>query len=432
MRVTPGHPGGQPAVTTIRRLGSTIGRVASGKGVVALQLDLASSEVNQDPVGFAASVLPNGPVQWSDTHRGWLVLSHAAVSDAFRETRLSADRIEPLQRLADERPEEFAKAVELLSGWMIFRDPPAHTHLRDPVRRALTPRVVDGLRPVIDGLVEQLIAELPRQDPYDFRTEFAEPLPALVIAALLGVPGSERHEFKRWSDGLAEIVFSVRPGTVPTTAVAEAVDDFTEFFGGLIDHRRRHPGDDLISAMVQGGADRLTAMELIGACTLLLFAGHETTTNMLVSSIHLLAGHPEQRRRLVDGEVSTTAADELLRVAGPAKSMVRRVGPEPFRFHGVDLEPRQKTFLVILAANHDPAVFDDPGALDLGRQPNPHLGFGWGLHHCLGAPLARMELTIALRALYRQFPDLRPTEPDRPWSGNELGRGIGKLSVIAS
>lgn len=393
-------------------------------------VDLAASEVNQDPAAFAASVLADGPVQWSDHHGAWLVLSHQAVSAAFRDTRLSADRIEPLQRLATEQPDKFGKVVELLSGWMIFRDPPTHTHLRDPVRRAVTPKVVEGLRPVIGTTVDQLIDALPVDESFDFRKWFAEPLPALVIAALLGVPGAERHRFKAWSDGLAEIVFSVRPGSVPADEVAAAVDEFTEFFGDLIEHRRLHPGDDLVSQMVTGGADTLTAMELIGACTLLLFAGHETTTNMLVSSIHLLAKHPTERNRLiVDDAVTTTAADELLRVAGPAKTMVRRVGPEEFEFAGKRFEPRQRVFLVILTANHDPAVFPEPQRLDLGRDPNPHLGFGWGLHHCLGAPLARMELVIALRSLYRARPNLAPADLDRLWSGNELGRGIGRMHV---
>ena len=396
----------------------------------ATEIDLASSEVNQDPAAFAAEALAGDQVVWSDRHRGWLILSHAAVSAAFRDTRLSADRIEPMERLAVERPEEFAAAVELLSGWMIFRDPPTHTHLRDPVRRAITPRVVDGLRPAIERTVEELIDGFPEDGVMDFRTGFAEVLPALVIADLLGVPGSDRHRFKAWSDGLAELVFSTRPGAIKTEGMAAAVDEFTEFFGQLIDHRRHHPGEDLISRMVTGGADNLTAMELIGACTLLLFAGHETTTNMLVSSIHLLHKNGDQRQRLIDDPaVTSTAADELLRVAGPAKSMVRRVGRSGFSLDGHNLEPGQRVFLVILAANHDPAVFDRPEVVDLARDPNPHLGFGWGLHHCLGAPLARMELTLALKALYHHRPDLAPADPSQPWSGNELGLGIGRYSV---
>lgn len=397
------------------------------------QIDLTASEVNQDPASFTVAALAGGPVQWSGHHRAWLVLSHQAVTDGFRDSRLSADRVEPLQRLAEERPDEFGQAVELLSGWMIFRDPPAHTHLRDPVRRALTPRVVEGVRPLVIEMVDELIEGLPASGRFDFRTEFAEPLPARVIAALLGVPASERHRFKGWSDGLAEIVFSVRPGAVDGHRVADAVGEFTRFFTELIEHRRRHPGHDLISAMVAGGADNLTAMELVGACTLLLFGGHETTTNMLVSSVHILDLWPAERERLLSDDPDrsglATAADELLRFGGPAKAMVRRVGPRPYDFHGIRFEPGQKVFLVILAANHDPSVFDTPARFDLGRHPNPHMGFGWGLHHCLGAPLARLELTIALPALYRARPTLRPADPDRTWSGNELGRGVGRLPV---
>ncbi len=396
-------------------------------------LDLTSAEFNQDPAVVAALALSGGPIQWSDRHQAWLVLAHGAVSAGFRDPRLSADRTEPLARLATDRPAEFGRAVELLSGWMIFRDPPVHTHLRDPVRRSLTPRVVEGIRPVVADIVDELLAEVPSTGPFDFRNRFADPLPAQVIAALLGVPAAERHRFKDWSDDLGSIVFSVRPGTVDGRAVDDAVQEFTSFFGELIEHRRRAPGDDLVSVMVQGGASTLTAMELIGACTLLLFAGHETTSNMLVSSVRLLEDHGAARHALADDpSVEPTAADELLRVAGPAKSMVRRVGPPARSWLGATLEPGQKVFLVILAANHDPSVFRQPGTVDLSRDPNPHLGFGWGLHHCLGAPLARMEITIGLRRLYRTFPRLRPTEPGRPWSGNELGRGIGKLEVTVA
>ena len=405
---------------------------------MADELDLAGYEINQDPVGVTRRVLADGEIQWSDRHRGWLYLSHRQVSAGFRDQRLSADRIGPLQRLAAEKPDQFGQAVELLSGWMIFRDPPAHTHLRDPVRRALTPRIVDGLRTDIESTVDALLTDLEAEVAdkgaggrrLDFRVGFAEPLPALVIAALLGVPGSDRHRFKDWSDGLAEIVFSVQPNSVPGDTVGRAVADFTAFFTELIDHRRRHPGDDLVSQMVAGGADTLTTMELVGACTLLLFAGHETTTNMLVSAVQLLHHHPELKDRIVhDPTIEVTGPDELLRVAGPAKTMIRRVGPQPFEVDGQRLSPGEKVFLVILTANHDPAAVDQPERIDLGRDPNPHLGFGWGLHHCLGAPLARMELAVALPQLYRTFPELAPAEPDRPWSGNELGRGLGRMHV---
>jgi cytochrome P450 len=392
-------------------------------------LDLAGVEANNDPAGFTAKHLADGPIQWSDRHRGWLLLGHGAVSDGFRDLRLSADRITPLERLARERPEHFALTVELLSGWMVFRDPPAHTRLRDPVRRALTPRTVDRLGERIEATIEDLLGGLDDGTEWDFKERIASPLPALIIADLLGVPGSERLQFQSWSDDLGEIVFSVQPGSLEVDDLREATEQFTTFFGELLEHRRRFPGDDLVSVMANDGSDQLTAMELIGACTLLLFAGHETTTNQLTSSVRLLNDNPGARSRLVDDpSVAHTAADELLRLAGPAKAMVRRV-KEAHDRDGHRFEPGQRVYLVILTANRDPEVFDRPGIVDLGRDPNPQLGFGWGLHHCLGAPLARLETTIVLKRLYERFPNLELVEPDRAWSGNELGRGFGRLPV---
>ncbi len=392
-------------------------------------LDLAGREANDDPQAFTDRALAAGPIQWSERHRGWLLLGHREVSDAFRDVRLSADRITPLERLARERPGHFGLTVELLSGWMVFRDPPAHTRLRDPVRRAITPRTVERLTAGIDVTIDDLLDRIEPGTEWDFKDEIAAPLPALVIADLLGVPGSERTRFQGWSDDLATIVFSVQPGSLEVDDLRDATEQFTSFFGELLDHRRRHPGDDLISVMATEAADELTAMELVGACTLLLFAGHETTTNLLTSAVRHFAEHPAERDRFVaDDRLEPTAPDELLRLVGPAKAMVRRVGETHDR-DGHRFERGQRVYLVILTANRDPAVFDEPGRFDLARNPNPHLGFGWGLHHCLGAPLARLEAWIALRRLYRRFPDLTLLDPDRSWSGNELGRGFGRMPV---
>lgn len=392
-------------------------------------LDLTGSEANDDPAGFTERVLADGPIQWSDTHRAWLLLSHEAVAEGFRDVRLSADRITPLERLARERPDHFGSTVELLSGWMVFRDPPAHTRLRDPVRRAITPRTVDRLRSRIAVTIDELLDPIEPGEEWDFKERIAGPLPALIIADLLGVPGSERYRFQGWSDDLAEIVFSVQPGSLEVDHLKDATEQFTTFFGELLEHRRRHPGDDLISVMANDGSDELTAMELIGACTLLLFAGHETTTNLLTSSVRLFNDHRDQRDRLVsDGSVEHTAADELLRLVGPAKSMVRRVGTTHQR-DGHRFEQGERVYLVILTANRDPAVFDRPAEIDLAREPNNQLGFGWGLHHCLGAPLARLEAYITLRRLYQRLPDLDLADPDRSWSGNALGRGFGRMPV---
>jgi cytochrome P450 len=394
-------------------------------------LDLGARDVNADPDAFAARVLAEGGIQWSDVQRAWLLLSHVACSEGFRDPRLSSDRTPSLNRLVERRGEQFRPAAELLAGWMVFRDPPVHTRLREPVWRAFTPRTVARLVPAIEETVTALCDRMEELGTFDFKTEVAGPLPALIIADLLGVPRSEQARFQAWSDDLGEIVFSVDAGTVDEDRVVGATDEFISFFSEIIEHRRRHPGDDLISTVVQSsGAStgELTDLEIVGACTLLLFGGHETTTNLLTSSVRTLFDHPEEARRLATGEVSDTAADELMRVAGPAKSMVRKVGEAHDR-DGHAFEVGQRVYLVILTANRDPAVFEAPERVDLGRNANLQLGFGWGMHLCLGANLARREVTTALEQVYRRFPGIAPAGDAARWSGNPLGRSLRTLPV---
>jgi cytochrome P450 len=383
-----------------------------------------------DPAGHWSHLRGGGDVQWSEAHRGWLVLSHAEASAAFRDGRhLSADRTGALARAAADQPDAFARTVELLSGWMIFRDPPVHTRLRDPVRVAFTPRRMSQLTQYVSGVVDDLLDPALEAGRLDARQELAGPLPGLVIAELLGVPRSQRHEFTSWSDDLAEIVFSIRPRSVDPGPVTQATEHFIEFFSALIDHYRRHPADNLLTALVEGTGE-LTEIELVGACTLLLFAGHETTSNLLTTAIGHLVDEPADRRRLRDDPgLGERAVDELLRAMGPAATMVRKVAVDHER-GGHRLRQRDTVFISIAAANHDPAVFVDPGRIDLGRDPNPHLGFGWGLHHCLGAALARLETRIALTRLLARSPDLSPGETVSPLHGDVMGRARPVVEVM--
>ncbi|MDH4147071.1 MAG: cytochrome P450 [Acidimicrobiia bacterium] len=400
-------------------------------------LDLSARGVNADPDSFAREALAGDHVQWSDAQRGWLLLSHAEVAAGFLDQRLSSDRMPALARQVERRGERFQPVAELLAGWMVFRDPPAHTRLREPVWRAFTPRVVQRLKDGIDRTVDELVDEVRDEASFELKERFAGPLPALIIADLLGVPRSERERFKAWSDDLAEIVFSVDAGTVDEDRVVRATDEFHSFFGELIAHRRRQPGDDLISTVVASGAadesqpGHLTVLELVGACTLLLFAGHETTTNLITNSVRTLVDQPDARARFARQEIDDVkAADELMRLCGPAKSMVRKVR-ETHRRGEHTLEAGQNVYLVILVANRDPGTFVDPDRMDLDREFNPQLGFGWGMHLCLGGNLARVEASVALKGLFRRMPELAfDGEPTR-WSGNPLGRNLRALPVRA-
>jgi len=392
-------------------------------------LDLRTPANDADPHPLFHRLRSEGPIHWSAAHRAWLVVSHKAVLDGFNANWLSSDRVPSFERIAARRDPRFARVVDLLRGWMVFRDPPAHTALRDPVRQVFTPRRVRELETNIEAMTDELIVAVGDRGGGDLRHLLAAPLPALVIADLLGVPRDDRAVFQEWSDELSRVVFAAEGGGANTDRAVGAADHFFSYFGELIEHRRRHPGDDLVTALVDAsGAGGPDPAELVGACTLLLFAGHETTAGLIATGAWHLLDDPGQRARLTaDPGLWPTAIDELMRMDGPAKLMARKAA-EARSWHAVDVGAGETVFLVILAANRDPAVFTDPDRLDVGRDPNPHLGFGWGLHHCLGAALARMEARIALSRLFERFPTLEPTA--RPaWGGGVLGRAVSAVEV---
>ncbi|MEO6397648.1 MAG: cytochrome P450 [Tepidiformaceae bacterium] len=388
------------------------------------QVDLADQRSAREPASyFREARAVDGPVQWSDAHHGWMIISYEEVEAAFREpATLSADRVGPLERIAHSQPEAFHRVVELLRGWMIFRDPPTHTRLREPVKAAFTPRRVASFETRIQTIVNEVLDGIPEGE-VDLREEFAAPIPGYVIAAILGVDGSDRKNFQSWSRDLAHIVFSTSPGSIPEDAVARSTAGFTAFFSGLIDRERANPSGSILSAIANMESSSLDQMELIGACTLLLFAGHETTSTLLNTAVGTLLEQPELLA-FVRGhpEAYPTFVDEILRTQGPARSMVRKVAVAHDR-GGKKLEAGQTVYICIGAANHDEAVFADPARFDPLRDPNPHFGFGWGLHFCIGAPLARLEAGIALRSFVERFPLFEPVGVTAPLRGSILGCG---------
>jgi cytochrome P450 len=395
----------------------------------ARTIDLSAPDVDADPHPLFHALRAEAPVHWSDAHRAWLAVSHEAVSRGFREPWLSSERIPTFERVASSRPPEFAQVVDLLRGWMVFRDPPAHERLRDPVRRVFTPLRLERLEPMIERTADHLLDELDGRRDVDLQQQYTRPLPALVIADLLGVPRADRAAFQGWSDQLAHVVFAAEARNSDPQHAIDAARQFTAYFDALIEERRAHPGDDVISALVAASdAGGPTAAELVGACTLLLFAGHETTAGFLASATCLLIDDEASRRALLAAPHSwPSAVEELMRYAGPAKVMIRKATTD-VDWMGASIKARDTVYLVILAANRDPAVFDDPDRLDITRDPNPHFGFGWGLHHCLGAALARLEARIALRRLFERFPDIALAQP-YVWGGGVLGRGVWPLRV---
>ena len=398
-------------------------------------VDLVSPEVVADPMPVFRSLRAEADTWWLERHKAWLLLGYDDVKDAISDPVLSTDTITPLQRrLSAEDRARFAPAAELLAGWMIFNDPPVHTALRAPVRTAFTPRAVAKLEGEIIDLVDRILDDADTSG-FDLVPTLAHPLPAVVIALLLGVPPERHEEFKSWSAQLGALVMGKVSRPDAWDRALQAAQDFDELFSGMIAERRAPgwDGDDLVTRLVRAaddpdGDEALTDAQMVGACSLLLFGGHETTTSLIATGAMHVAGHPERRAQLLaDPEA---AVDELLRFEGPSKIVVRRVR-EDATWRGTEMLEGQPVFCALMAANHDPAAFDAPDELRLDRTPNRHLGFGWGMHFCLGAQLAKLEARAILPRLFERHPELEVAVPhdELRWQPTVVGRTLKSLPV---
>jgi cytochrome P450 len=393
-----------------------------------------------DPHRVYRELREHAPITWLPEHRAWFVATHAGVDAAFRDQRLSSDRLTPLEaRLPPETQRLLGDTFDLLRGWMVFHDPPGHERLRGPVRRAFTPKSVDALRAPIAQIVDEHLDDIEEQlragDTVDLISAFAFPIPAIVIAELLGVPPSDRDEFKTWSDQLAAIVFGASNRADQAATAAAGSARFAEYFSTLIGRYRRAPADNLVSALIEAAdvADPpLPATELVGACTLLLFGGHETTTNLIGNTVVSLlldrAVFDDFRAR---PDRQPAALEELHRYDGSSKVMVRIAAVDHDR-DGVEMSAGDTVFLGIASANRDPDVFTEPDTIRLDRaNAHRHLGYGHGIHFCLGAPLARVETHIAIGRLLDRLPsmELAVDATDLQYGATILGRGLGSLPV---
>lgn len=314
---------------------------------------------------------------------------------------------------------------------MLFLDPPKHTRLRQLVLKAFTPSAVDSLKPFIEALVDQLLKDSGRRG-YDIISEFAGPLPALVIAEMLGVPPEDRQRFKEWSDVAVQSLDSTRPPE-EVTAAAQASMQFANYFSNLIEDKRRNPGDDLITSLIaaEESGDRLSYRELLSMCELLLIAGHETTTNLIGNGFLALLRNRDQMQTLVDDPPLTRGAvEEFLRYDPPVQ-MTKRITYTDVDFSAGKLKAGSQAVAVLAAANRDPGVFDNPGKLDVTRKNSAkNLSFGKGIHFCLGAPLARLEGEMAFKGLVPRLHNAKLVEHPR-FRRNLVMRGVQTL-VVAS
>ncbi len=394
----------------------------------------------KDPYSIYAKLRETNPVHKSPLGF-WVFTRHADCLAVLRDKSSSSDgrNVDESRLSAFRDPEliEAGSSSELLAEMapFLFRDPPDHTRLRGLVQKAFTPRVVQGLQPRIEEICRNLLDEAFERGEMDLVSDYAYPLPVQIIIDMLGVPPEDHEQFKTWSEALAR---GLDPDfLLPPEAVSErlaGILSFVQYFAGLISRRREDPGEDLISKLIQAEeqGDVLTQGELISTCILLLVAGHETTVNLISGGALALMEHPDQLTRFRDDPaVSRTAVEEMLRFVSPVQ-LTGRVALDDMEVAGTKLDKGDFSMLLIGSANRDPDVFSDPETFDVSRNENPHLGFGFGVHHCLGAPLARAEAQTALGMLAKRARSIERKAGDPVYKENVILRGLKTLPVSLS
>lgn len=387
-----------------------------------------SAAMHANPYAKYAALRSRDPIHWSQIMRAWVVSRYHDVDAVLRDhKRFSNDS---RKRVSSRVPDMATSSTSEPS--MLFLDPPDHTRLRALVSKAFTPLAIEALETRIQAITEELLDQIDDPACFDVIQSIAYPLPVIVMAELLGVPAQDRVQFKIWSDQRAR---ALEPTLTPTERqlAIRAGEELDAYFLGIIKQRRKEPRADLISSLisVEEQGDTLTQSELLVMLRLLLVAGNETTTNLIGNGLLALLQHPDQMRMLRDdAALMEGAVAEMLRYDPPVQ-IDARAALEDVEIAGRKAKRGQSVVLLIGAANRDALVFSNPEQFNIQRQEASHISFGRGIHHCLGAPLARLEGRIAFDAILKRFRHLRLLAASPRFKNNLVLRGLETLPVAA-
>ncbi|MBD2497596.1 cytochrome P450 [Nostoc sp. FACHB-280] len=373
-----------------------------------LQLQPTDSQFLLNPFAWFAQMRQESPVFYSTEHQCWMIFRYDDVSRVLSEWKTFSSQLPQLHERED------------FSQSLATTDPPKHQSLRSIVQKVFTTNQVEALAPRITELTYELLGQMKQHKQVDLVHAFAIPLPVIVIAEILGIPVEDREDFKRWSDGIM-------------AGSQTAIQDMADYFRQLLKERQQRPSKDLISDLIAAYAEgeKLTAQELVDFCMILLLAGNETTTNLITNTIWSLSEHPDENRRLRnDLSLLPTTIEEVLRYRSPITYLQRYTKVET-QIGDQIIPPGKLVWAWISSANRDELQFKNSDRFIIDREPNKHLAFGYGIHFCLGAPLARLEAKIALKALLEEFPHLQvdATQPLKPIP-TLLVHGLESLNVV--
>jgi cytochrome P450 len=382
-------------------------------------MDFFSPEIRRNPFPAYAQLRATSPVLHEPHTDAWMIFDYAGAKQAlndherFSSSMFTAGRGNP--------------------EWMIFLDPPRQAKLRSLIGRAFTPKAIAALEPRIRALTHELLDALVARGEMDIVAEFATPLPMIVIAEMIGVPAAGWPRFRRWSDVILKLSHTISAGAAADAAAAGYFAVHTEmgaYLAILVEDRRREPKDDLLSRLVHAEVDGdwLTEAEILGFVELLIVAGQETTSNLIANAVLCLLENPEQFAGLIRSpELLSKAIEEVLRYRSPVQWIFRATRCE-VTLHGQTIPAGKLVLPIIGSANRDLQVFPDPDRFDIARDPNPHISFGHGIHYCLGAPLARLEASTALLALFSRLKRMELASAD-PWQPRDALHVLGPDSL---
>ena len=384
--------------------------------------DLIAQETKNNPHSFYAQLREVDTLYYVEEMDSWILTTYEDALWLLKDPRFTKDRRKLSQLTGEQNPE--AEMAEHMRN-MLMVDPPDHTRLRALVSKAFTPRMIEQMRPRIQQIADELLDVVQEQGQMDLIASFAYPLPITVISEMLGIPVADRQRFRTWTQAIINMQEEGRRNALP---------EFLGYIHTLLDEKRAHPGNDLISSLVQvkEQGDQLQENELVSMIFLLIVAGHETTVNLLGNGTLALLQHPDQLQKLLsDPSLITTAVEELLRYTAPVSLSDERWASEDIEIHGKLIRKGQQVVAALISANADPQQFPAGETLDITRSENQHLAFGKGIHFCLGAPLARLEGQIAFSTLLRRLPNLRlDRDPAQMiWNINPMLRGLTSLPV---
>ncbi len=396
--------------------------------------DPSNPEILANPYPYLSYLRRKDPVHWNNSLKSWVITRYDDVRKILSEDFITVDRLNRFYRkLPGKEAKLLEEIIKYLNLWAAFRNPPDHTRMRKIMMVAFTRKSINQMEPVIRKITEFTLNKLDRGDEIDLVEKFSSPIPALTIMHLLGVPTEMLEDFKSWSDDMSKFIGGSRNDTQKYEKAANGCKQMVSFFKNIISERKANPTDGFLMDLINATAEdeKFSDDELIATCMLVLFAGHETTTNLISNGIFTLIKNPKELKRFVsDPNLIDATIEEIMRFDGPTNSLVRNVAKD-HKFHDKNMKEGDRVFAMVSSANRDEAAFVEPNSFIINRSPNRHLTFGFGPHLCIGATLAREEGRIAISSLFRKFKKISlRNDTSFDWIDAMVPRGLKRLSVV--